>query len=242
MKKLIFLLILLTISINVNAATFRTSVAGGSTSGTGDRTVAITPVVGDLFVVVCFVSTNTNDTPTVTDTNTGGTYTRVNTANVTISTVAHRLSLHVRNATVPNTTSTTATCVTGSNTSGIIHVVAIAGMTRTGAAAIRSSGLQNNQSAGTPAPALNISALTGNFTMVSVGSADTATIPNASWTERHDSTFATPTIATNTSTRDSGFTGTTITSGDATSTTFASFALELDTSVPVGGKRRIINI
>jgi hypothetical protein len=241
MKRFLLILFLL-FPVSVNAAvTYRTSVAGGSTSGTSDRTVAITPAVGDLFVVACFVSTNTNNTPTVTDNN-SGTYTMIDVANVVISTVDHRLSLHVRNSLLPNTTSTTVTCGTGSNTSGIIYVVAVSGMLRTGASAIRSKGKQDNQAAGTPAPTLDITSLTTNFTLSISGSADTATLPNASWTERHDTTFATPTIASEINTRDSGFTGTTITFGDATSTTFASMAIELDGSAIPFIPRRIITI
>lgn len=211
-------------------ATYRTSAAGGSTSGTSNRTAAITPAVGDLLVGVVFVSTNTNDTPTMTDNNGSGTYTRILVADVTIAAVAHRMSVFVRDALMVNTTSTTVTANTGSNTSGAVHVVAISGMSRVGADAVRSQGQQNNQAAGTPAPALNQSALTGNVTIVGVGSGDTTTTAPTNWTERQDTNFATPTIALETATRDSGFTGTTITFGAAQSTTFASFAIEMDGS------------
>src|SRR5678815_6126797 len=98
-------------------ASLRTSTAGGSTSGTSDRTVAITPAVGDLLVVYCLVSTNTNNSPTCSDNN-GGTYTLVDVANVVIATLDHRLSVFVRNSLMVNTTSTTITVATGSNTSG----------------------------------------------------------------------------------------------------------------------------
>lgn len=216
------------------AATFRTSAAGGSTSGTSNRTVAITPAVGDLLIVYCFVSTNTNDSPTCTDNNGSGTYTRIDVGNVVIATLNHRLSIFVRDALMTNTTATTITVATGSNTSGAVHCLAIAGMGRTGlTGAVRSKGLQNNQAAGTAAPALNQAALTANLTIVAQGSADTTTTAPASWTERQDTNFATPTIALETATRDSGFTGTTITFGAASSTTFCSHALELDGSIPI---------
>lgn len=212
-------------------ATFRTSAAGGSTSGTGNRTATIVPAVGDLFVVYCFVSTNTNDTPTCSDNN-SGTYTRIDVANAVIASVNHRLSVFVRDSLLTNTTSTVVTVATGSNTSGCVHVLAFSGMTRTNSNAVRSKGLQNNQAAGTAAPTLNQAALTGNPTIVALGSADTTTTPPTNWTERQDTNFATPTVALETATRNSGFTGTTITFGAASSTVFCSHAMELDSSVP----------
>jgi len=214
-------------------ATFRTSAAGGSTSGTGDRTATLVPAVGDQWVVVCFVSTNTNDAPTCSDNN-GGTYDLVDTPrNVVIATINHRLSVFVRDQIHVNTTSTVVTVATGSNTSGIVHITAWTGITRTGVSAIRSKGGQDNQAAATPAPALNQAALTGNPTIAIVGSADTLIGVPSGWTKRQETTFATPTIACQTATRDSGFTGTTITFGDASSTTFCSYALELDSSAEV---------
>lgn len=230
MKRLLLIVALLLWATQAQAATYRTSAAGGATSGTGNRTAVITPVVGDLFVVYAFVSTNTNDAPTCTDSNTGGTYHLVDVANVSISAVDHRLSVFIRDNFLPNTTSTTVTVATGSNTSGAVHVLAFSGMFRSGEAALRSKGLQNNQAAGTAAPALNQNALTANVTIAAQGSADTTTTPPTDWTERQDTNFATPTIALETATRDSGHTGTTITFGAASSTTFASHALELDGS------------
>lgn len=215
---------------NTTVATFRTSVAGGGTSGTGNRTATITPTIGDLFVVYAFVSTNTNDTATCSDDNGSGTYTRIDVANVVISAVNHRLSVFVRDALLANTTSTIITANTGSNTSGILHVVAVSGMTKTGATAVRSKGLQNNQAAGTAAPVLNQAALTANITIAVCGSADTAIAEPSGWTERQETNQANPTIALETATRNSGFTGTTVTFGDSSSTTFCSYVLELDGS------------
>lgn len=210
------------------AATYRTSAAGGSTSGTGNRTGTIVPVIGDLLIVYCFVSTNTNDTPTCSDNNGSGSYFRVDVASVVIATVNHRLSIFIRNALMVNTTSTVVTVATGSNTSGAVHVHAISGMVRVGANAVRGKGIQVNEAAGTAAPTLDQAALTENLIIVAQGSADTTTTPPTDWTERQDTNFATPTIALETATRNSGFTGTTITFGAASSTTFCSHALELD--------------
>jgi hypothetical protein len=213
------------------ALSFRTSAAGGGTSGTVDRTVTITPAVGDLFVVFCNVSGNTNASPTCSDNN-GGTYDLVLTALKNSS--ADTLSVFVRRTALPNTTSTVITVATGSNTAGEIIVIAYSGSLRYGSSAIRSKGSQANQaSGGTPAPALNIAALTGNptITCVANGTAGGSVIvPNASWTERQDVSQSTPTTGIEAATRDSGFTGTTITQGGTSSTAFASAAVELDST------------
>lgn len=215
--------------------TANASGSGGATSGTGNRTATVTtPVVGDLWIVVCFVSTNTNDAPTCSD-DQGGTYALIGTpANQVLPTSENcRLSIFVRNALITVASSTVVTVATGSNTSGAIHVLPFTGMSRVGIAAIRSSGLQNNQAAATAVPVLNQSALTGNPTIAVQGSADTTTTAPTNWTERFDTNFATPQIALESATRDSGFTGTTITFGAASSTAFCSYAVELDTSAAV---------
>lgn len=212
------------------AATFRTSAAGGSSSGTSNRTATITPAVGDLLVAVVCVAANTNSTPTCSDNNGSGTYDRILTADFAISAVNYRLSVFVRTALMANTTSTVVTAATGSNTSGVVHVLAFSGMSRAGSSAVRSQGQQNNQAAGTAAPALNQGALTSNPTLVGIGSGDTSTTAPTNWTERQDSSQTNDTVALETATRDSGFTGTTITFGAAQSTVFASFAIELDGS------------
>lgn len=216
------------------AATYRTSAAGGSSSGTSNRTVTITPAVGDLLIIVCFVAANTNDTPTCSDNNGGGTYDLILIGNATIAAINYRMSLFIRQALMVNTTSTVVTVATGSNTSGVVHAIAVSGMLRTGSQAVRSSGQQNNQAAAAPAPALNQNALTNNFTLSAVGSTDTTTSPNASWTERQDTSQTNDACALETNTRDSGFTGTTITFAAAQSSVFASMAIELDDTAAPG--------
>ena len=159
--------ILFLASLSAQAATYRASSTGGDTISTTDRFAAITPAVGDLLVVFCAVSANSNSTPTASDTN-GGAYSLLGVAQ--FSGGAARLSAFVRTTLVANTTPTTVTVATGSNTAGQIVIFAIAGMTRTGAAAIRSSGKQENQvGPSVPAPALNQAALTGNVTLGAVG-------------------------------------------------------------------------
>lgn len=246
MRQLVSILsLLLACVLSAQAATYRTSAAGGSSSGTGNRTVAITPAVGDLMVVFCAVAANAQDTPTMTDNNGSGTYDRIATHNWTISAVNYRVSAFVRTALMVNTTSTTITCTTGSNTSGSVVAVAVSGMTRTGAAAILQSAGQDNQTASTtPAPVFGSSALTANMTLGVVANGTnpaTLTVPGG-WTERQDVGFASDALGQEIVTRDSGFTGTTVTWGGTSPSIFASLIIELDTSAPPpsGMGKRII--
>jgi len=213
------------------SATYRTSVAGGDTAGTGNRSVAITPVVGDLFVVFVSLSVNVAALEVTDDNGIGGTYTRLMSGYWGSS--ANNAAVFVRNALLPNTNATTITCVSGANDAGVIVAVAVSGMTRVGLSAARSMGFGSDQTAGTPPTAvLNQSALTGNMTLIAVASGDTTSTPPASWTERQDASQATPTTALEVATRDSGFTGTTIAYSATQDTTYAVFALELDGSAP----------
>jgi hypothetical protein len=213
-------------------ATYRTSAAGGGTSGTSNRTATITPAVGDLLIVFCNASGNTNASPTCSDNNGSGVYTLIGTALKNSS--ADIMSVFVRNTLMVNTISTVVTVATGSNTAAEFIIVAVAGMAKTGSSAVRSSGFQANQAASTtPAPVLSQAALTANVTITCVANGTvtgSVIVPNASWTERQDIAQSTPTTGIEIATRDSGFTGTTITQGGTSSTAFASAAIELDGS------------
>jgi len=212
------------------SATYRTSFAGGDTTGTSDRTLTIVPAVGDLIVVFVSLTGNVASLTMTDDNGADGTYTRI--ASALWATSANNSAVFVRNSLIRNTDSTIITCASGSNTAGALVAVAVSGMTRIGLSAVRSYGLQANQaSGGTPTPVLNQSALTTNLTMTAVASADTTSAPNASWTERQDTSQSTPTTALEVATRDSGFTGTSIAYAASQSADFASFAIELDGSV-----------
>jgi len=219
-------------------ASWRTSVAGGSTSGTGNRTVTITPAVGDLFIVCIAVAANAQDAPTCADNNAnGGSYYRIDVGNWLIVAVNYRISLFVRDYALINTTSTTITGTTGSNTSGSIIVVAVSGMDRFGKDAIRQIGTQDNQTAGgTPAPIFPVAALTGNMCIGAIGNGTNpggVTQP-ASWTSRHNVGFSNDALGQVVATRDSGETNSTITWGSTSASIFASIVAELDTSKSPG--------
>lgn len=210
------------------AVTYRTSTAGGGTSGTTDRSgAATTPVVNDLFLVFGAFTGCTNVAPTCTDGN-GGTYTRIFAG--LYNTSADMFCAFVRDQPLPNTTATTVTVATGSNTAGEVITVALSGALRYGASAIRQWAIQQNQAAaGTPTPAFTLAALTANCTLCGAANGTNASItPNASWTERQDVSQATPTTNIEVATRDSGFTGTSIAAAATSASAFGSFAVEID--------------
>lgn len=210
------------------AATLRTSAAGGGTSGTGNRTCTITPAVGDLFVVYCSVSVNTNSTPTCSDDN-GGTYTlsRVCAFNASAS----RGSCFVRDQLLTNTTSTVVTVATGSNDSGSVVVLAVSGMTRVGAAAERQSARTQNGTAGTtPAATFPAAALASNFVCGAVhnGSNPAGMTSPVAVPERQDVGQATPNVGLEVCSINSGITLTTVTWGGTSATAYGVTILELN--------------
>lgn len=209
-------------------ASYRTSAAGGSTSGSANRTATITPAVGDLFVVFCGVSGNTNTAPTCSDNN-GGSYDLITTAQKNTS--ADTMSAFVRTTLLSNTTSTVVTVATGSNTAGAVHVYAIRQAAKSGLAAIVQSARQENQAAaGTPAPAFSSSASVVNVTLGAVFNATNPaglTAPT-NWTERQDTGFNTPSTGLESVNRDATFSGTTITWGSTSASAFSSIIIEID--------------
>jgi len=218
-------------------AAYRTHVTGGGTSGTGNRTATIVPAVGDLLIALVAVSTNTNDTPSVTDDNGAGTYSRISVANYvdvpSTPDIDYRLSAHVRTALMVNTTSTVVTAVTGSNTSGSVIVIAVSGMARVGLNAIVQSLAVSQQAAAIPSISFGASCKTDNMTIGVVGNfgnPPTLTAPT-NWTERGDTGQNTPPVGIESVTRDSGFTGTAVTwITQASATQWAGIVIELDAS------------
>jgi len=209
-------------------ATLRTSAAGGDTVGTSDRSCTITPAVGDLFVVFHSNSVNTNITPTCSDDN-GGTYTRIR--NALFNSSGSSSGVFVRDQLLTNTTSTIVTVATGANDSGEVVVLAVAGMTRVGATAVRQSARQNNQAAGTtPAPVFGSTTLTSNFVCGAVanGSNPAGMTPPVPLPERQDVGQATPNIGLEVVSVNSGVALTTVTWGGTSATAFAAFVVELD--------------
>ena len=211
-------------------ATLRTSAAGGDTTGTSDRTCTIVPAVGDLFVVFHSNSVNTNIVPTCSDDN-GGTYTRIR--NALFNSSGSSSGVFVRDQLLTNTTSTVVTVATGANDSGNVVVLAVAGMSKFGSAAVLQSARQNNQAAGTtPAPVFPSTTLTANFVCGAVanGSNPAGMTPPVPLPERQDVGQATPNIGLEAVSINSGVALTTVTWGGTSATAFAAFVVELDAS------------
>lgn len=194
----------------------------------GNKTVAITPAVGDLLVVVA-ANTGTTTDPTVTD-DRGGTYTRIN--GCAKATSADEMHVYVRTELCQLAASHTITeNVGGAGTGGGVWVARISGMEKASANAARQSAVQSNQAGvTTPAPVLARPVLSTNLVVGAIFnlSNPAGLTPPASHTERQDVGYATPVSGLETTTRDSGETATTITWGGTSATEFCSLVLELD--------------
>lgn len=210
------------------AAIYAGQWSGGDTTGTSDRSASGTPAAGELLVVFCAVSVNTNAAPTCSD-DQGGLYYLAGTR--TWNTSANTISMFVRTKPVESAVAHNVTVATGANDAGVVAVIRVSGMHRFGlSAVVQTGGADNGASSGTPAFTFGASVTTTNVTVVAVGSGDTTTTPPASWTERIEANQATPTTACEVATRDSGFTGTTVTWGATQSATWAAIGIELNVS------------
>lgn len=199
------------------------SVAGG-------KSVTATPAVNNLIVVIGGSSFDTIGNMSVTD-NQGGTYTLVGSA--TKRTSGDAVGIWVRTSLVAAAVSTIYTLSTGgaNDGSGLV-VLAISGMTKTGATAARQFAKQDNQAAATPAPTFAASCLSSSVIIGAVYNAtNPATMtPPASYTELHDVGYLTSTNGLEVASRNNGETGNVITWGSASASAFCSMAVELDTS------------
>lgn len=212
---------------------YRTSVAGGGTSSTGNRSVTITTQAGDLLVVFCNASGNTNTAATCSD-DQSGTYYRA--AGVLKNTSTDCATAFIREQLVGTGASTIITVATGSNTAAEIVVVALTGSGLTGVAAMRQVATQANAAASaTPSVTFTQALLTASMTLGSVNNGTTAggvcTEPSG-WSERQDAAQGSPTTGLEVVTRDSGSTATTITWGGISPTAFAAIMIELNTYEP----------
>lgn len=202
----------------------------------GNKTVAATPAVGDLIVVIAATSGIAGGTTNVSDNNSDGlgSYTQVDSDRTGFSTTGV-LTVWVRNGLIGSASSTTFTATQASSTGGGLTVFRVSGMTRTGPLAVRGTGGQSSGTAATtPAPVLSLTPLTGNPVIGAVanGTSPATLIPRSSpaYSEASDLGYATPTTGLESMSVDSGETSATITWGGTSATAFASVAVELDTS------------
>lgn len=217
----------------VDAITFNTTA--------GNKTVAITPAVGELLIVVA-ANTGTTTDPTVTD-DRGGTYTRIAAASCAKATSADEMHFYVRDRPCQVELSHTITMnVGGAGTGGGAWAARISGMGKYGANAVRQATKQDNQAAaGTPTATFALPILAESLCVFAVFNATNPAgmTPPASFTEQEDVGYATPTTGLEVATRDNGQTGLTITAGGTSASAFCMLAVELDTATPTasGGGR-----
>lgn len=217
-------------------ATVTHAVTTPDTGATPNTSGAFTPSLNDLLVVFVVASQTVQETAALTN-SAGLTFTQF--LRAAYATNVDSIYGFVSNALVSSASSQTVTFDTDSDasTGTVISVFGISGITRTGLSAVLQSAKQDNQAAGTPAPAFSSSALTGNPTLGVIGN-DTnpagLTEPGG-WTEAADTGYGSPTTGGETVYRNSGFTGTTITWGGASATNFGAMIVELDTSAPPSG-------
>lgn len=217
-------------------ATVTHEISTADTGNTPNASGAFTPAADDLLIVFIVASATVTDPASSALTNSQGiTFTQILRAQCASG--VDSIYAFVANSLVTSgqavsqtVTFNPADVANGTN----IFVAAVAGMTRVGIDAILQSAKQDNQAAGTPAPAFGASAQTGNPTLGVIGNATNPAglTPPTSWTEGGDIGYATPTTGGEYVYRNSGFTGTTITWGSASASAFGSIIIELDTSVP----------
>jgi hypothetical protein len=219
-------------------ATCTFAIGAGSTSAGPVSSGAFTPAANDLLVAFC--AAVGTDGIGATCTSTGNTASWTNVANILLNTAGNggRLTVWIQTA-LATAVSTNVTLTQGADnsTGNHIFIYRIAGMTNTGASAMRQEANDPDHAAGTPqAAALASSAITTNPTIVCVHDESNAvgwTAPT-SWTEAAggERAFSTPSSRCEVAHRDSGFTGTTVTWGSASTGEYASIVVEFDASAP----------
>jgi hypothetical protein len=220
--------------------------SGASNTTGGDHTNTTTPAANDLIVVVVHTSNIAGGTTSVTDNNADGlgTYAQVITAQ-TSGANTDRLSVWVRNALVGSATSTIFTATQASSNGGGLRVLRVTGMTKVGATAVRSSGVQGSQGTGTtPAPVLSLTPLSTSLIITAIrNSTNTATIsPRTGYTEDVDTGYASPTSGFEVAWLASGETSATLTHAGTSPSAFASFGIELDATSSTDGNPTLATV
>lgn len=218
------------------AAVAHLNITADTTGGTSPpASGSFTPTAGRL--VFAFVAASDSQaTGALTGSANGLTFTQVCTA-LGGSGPNDTLYFYVADQLTPGSPSsmTVSTDQTGDSATGIGYMVGeVSGMSRVGAGA-GGAILQfktADTTSGTPAITLNSNALTGNPTLFGSLNLTTPVTPPTGWTERADSSYATPTTGFAYHSRDSGFTGTTITSGSGLGASCL-IAVEFDSSSAV---------
>ncbi len=187
--------------------------------------------------------------PIIADDNSGGTYTRISTADFTRNTNVDSGWIFIRTTLIGSAVSTVFTMTQSGDTGGGLCVFKVTGMNRAGSSASKQAAVQNNQpGGGTPAPVFGSTPTNGNpivgvFLNGTNGGTNesprtTGCNPGGTtaYTEQSDLGYNTPNTGMETMTCDSsGETGGTITWGAAApNNQFGDAVIELDASCPAG--------
>lgn len=206
----------------------------------GNKTLAVTPAVGDLLLVICSNSGRTAaQPPTVTISVQGITFSRHATTFTTASS-ANSGWVFIADSLCTIASASTVTMTQSSDTGGGFVLWRVSGMSLAGQSAIRQVGKQDNAAIGTPSITMGAACLTGNpcfgYVMNATnGTTTTAPPTTPTWTEHVDTGYATPATGREACSVASGETRTTIPWTGASATAFGSILVELDASVPVSG-------
>jgi hypothetical protein len=200
----------------------------------GNKTVAATPAVDDLIVVVHGMSGFAGgDTSVITD-DQGGTYTQIG-ANPLSSGggTACALWISIRNALIASAVSTIFTATNVGDTGGGLTVLKVTGMTRAGGNAARQSVGESTQTESPVVCTFPAAPLTANPCIAGVFGEDNPAALGAptSWTETTDTGWATPATGIWVGFRSSGETSAAITWASGAFIDHNEGMVELDTSV-----------
>lgn len=211
-------------------ATWTHAISTASTSNAASYTTgSFTPAANDLLVVTVVASASIA-AGSVTNSS-GITFTKITSALKNLS--ADTIYLFVANSLATAVSQTcTFDCTGDSATGAIVNVARLAGMTRTGASAVRQSAIANNKAAGIPTVTLGTISLTGNPLIGVVGNATNPAglTPPATWTEQNDTGYITPTAGSEYATVNSGFVNTVITWGSSSASDYGIIVAEMDSS------------
>jgi hypothetical protein len=209
-----------------------------STLSTDPKSLAATPAVGDVIVIVVAYTGYTGvQAPTDDNADGKGTYTLITSA--TKVSGADTMRAFVRNSPIGSATSTTFSHANGgASTGGGLAVFKITGMStplRFGKFAVRQSAVENDIASGnTPTPVLPVAALTTNplLGMLFNGNSAATVTPRGTpvWTEIFDIGYSTPTSGLEAMSINSGETGTSIAWGSTSVAAFADIVLEFDST------------
>lgn len=208
--------------IDSGVAIWNTTAGSKSTSG-------FTPAVNDLLVVVAASSGLAGGTTAVTDDNSSGTYTQVDSDRTGFSTTGV-LTVWVRTALIGAASSTIVTAAQAGSTGGGLAVLRVANIQLTGASAVRSNGGESTIASGTPAPVLSQLPLALNpiITAVCSGTNGGGTTVRTGYTDVSIAGYNTPATGLDVCFLNSGENQGTITWGGAAPSQFASVAIELN--------------